>query len=54
MGPEIASSMVDEIQKFSREQAQTYTAEICEKMRARWKEKVFDGPFMRDLRAHSF
>ena len=51
MGLDKESSMVDQVQKFRREQAQAYTAEICEKMRARWQEKVFDGPFMRDLRA---
>ena len=41
----------DQLQKFTPEQAREYTEEICRKMRARWQEKIFDGPFMRDLKA---
>ncbi len=42
---------LDQGQSFTPEQAKAYSDEICQKMRARWQEKIFDGPFMRDLRA---
>jgi pyrroloquinoline quinone (PQQ) biosynthesis protein C len=37
--------------KLTPDQAGAYTAAITAKMYARWEEKIFSGPFMRDLEA---
>ena len=37
--------------RLSHEEATAYADEIIKKMYARWQEKIFQGPFMRDLRA---
>lgn len=35
--------------KLSAEEAAAYTDEIIKKMYGRWQERIFQGPFMRDL-----
>jgi pyrroloquinoline quinone (PQQ) biosynthesis protein C len=37
--------------KFSPREAKAYADEIVAKMYTRWEEKIFSGPFMRDLEA---
>src|SRR2546422_934908 len=37
--------------KLSAKEAQAFTAEIKQRMYARWNEKIFGGAFMRDLEA---
>ena len=37
--------------RLSPEQAESFTDEISAKMYARWEEKIFSAPFMRDLAA---
>lgn len=35
--------------KFSQEEAKAYTDRLTARMYARWEERIFQGPFMRDL-----
>lgn len=51
MGEKAGSLPLDWRRRFSPKEAKSFTEEICAKMYARWEERIFQGPFMRDLQA---
>jgi len=51
MGEKTVALSPDWRRQFSLKEAQSFTEEICAKMYARWEERIFQGPFMRDLEA---